>query len=133
MVVLAVALVLFVAQHRALLWQIESMTGRDLDGDQVIGEPETVVRVELVDKAAKQVRFVDLPVSDAKLADVARALNTGSAFSRPALVDQRRALSQGEYHALAKAMLDAGLVRDLAGNKRELTPPGRALMRRLLE
>ncbi len=128
-VTLAVALVRFIAEHRALLWQIESMTGRDLDGDGEIGEPETVVRVELVDKAAKQVRYVDLPLSDDKVRDVARAcLRLGAAFSRPALCDDMHALSQAEYHKLAGAMVDAGLARDLPGNKRELTGAGRAVL-----
>ena len=122
----------FVLDHRKLLWWAESVTGADLDSDGETGKP-SVVRVELERETGQRLRVVDLPVSDEKLYHVAQALDSGAAFSRPSLVDDRRVLSQGEFHKLAKAMVKAGLARDLPGNVRELTGSGRSLMRRVLE
>ena len=132
MVVLAVALVLFVAQHRALLWQIESMTGRDLDGDGEIGEPETLsVPVELVDEEHGKLRRFDLPVGRDDLRNVAYAvLKNGKPFSRPGLAG---VLSQGKYNRLAKEMEKRGLLAKKPGNKRVLTVAGKATLRRALD
>ena len=128
----AAATVWLVIDHRKLLWAAESVTGVDLDGDGETGQP-SVVRVELERETGQRLKVVDLPVTDAQLYAVAVALKTGASFSRPALVDGRHVLSQGQYHKLSKAMVKAGLARDLPGNVRELSPSGRALMRRVLE
>lgn len=117
--------------HRAALWITERILGADLDGDDVIGEPSTV-RVEVVESNGRQARmqWLDLPISDAQLAEVARVILVQEAnFSRPGLAD---VLSQNEYHKLALAMVNAGLLVDLPGNRRELTAAGRALLRQTL-
>ena len=124
----AVTTAFFVLASRAALRRFEVTTGQDIDGDGVVGEPESV-KVELHNN--KQVRFIDLPVSVGKLRDVARAvLWHGKAFSRPAL---HGVLTQTEYHKLAREMVRRGLVRDLPGNKRELTPAGRAILAKFTE
>ena len=129
----AASTVWLVVDHRKLLWAVETTSGLDLDGDDQVGAP-SVVRLQLEREGPGQrLQVVDLPVSDAQLYAVAVALKTGAGFSRPSLVDDRRVLSQGRFHKLARAMVKAGLARDLAGNQRELTGSGRALMRRVLE
>ena len=117
-----------VIDHRRLLWAAETT---DADGHQVRArDVAPVVRVELSSNNGQQVRFIDLPISDAKLRAVAVAvLRNGRAFSRPALAG---VLSQGDYHKLAAALVNRGLARDLPGNKRELTAAGRAVLRRVL-
>ena len=87
------------------------------------------VRVEVTE--GKTMRFADLPLDRTKLRAVAAALNTGTSFSRPGLVDRRHILTQTEYHRLSAAMEKGGLVIKLPGNRRELTASGRAMMRRL--
>ena len=127
------ATVWLVIDHRKLLWAVETTTGRDLDGDGKAGKP-SVVRVKLErDGPGQRLRVVDLPVTDAQLYAVAVALDTGATFGRPSLVDDRRVLTQGQYRKLGRAMVKAGLARDLPGNQRELTGSGRSLMRRVLE
>ena len=126
----AAAVVWLVIDHRRHLWERERWLDRDLDGEGVIGEPERV-RVELHDASNKQTRYVDLPISTAKLKALAVAVVlNGKALSRPAL---RGILSQTEYNRTAKEMVRRGLARDLPGNKRELTAAGRAVLRRALD
>lgn len=132
---LAATIVAFVLGHRRALYQVEEWIGRDLDGDRHVGQPEppapSTVRVELIDaeRGGRRRRYVDLPVGDDKLHLVARlCLWHGRRFSRRELSD---ALSQSEYAKLSAAMLSAGLLRDTATG-RELTPSGRAVLRRLM-
>ena len=128
---LAGAVLLFVAQHRRALWSRETRQGEDLDGDA--GEPETV-RIELYDANKQQTRWIDLPVSDRKLREVARAvLWRRRNFSRPALCNEAGILSQTEYHKLAAAMIKRGLLIELPGNQRELTAVGRSILRHFME
>lgn len=96
-------LALAVQWHR-LLWKVERITGRDLDRDGHQGEPPRVVRVEIDERHA-------------------------GGFSRrwgDLPVDEEKMVDV----ALA---IDGGLLRELPGNNRELTPAGRAMMRQLLE
>ena len=121
------------ADHRRSLWLVERLTGRDLDPDGHVGAPARTVRVETIERTRRggQIRYTDLPVSDEKLKDVARAVLVKHAnFSRPGLAD---VLTQTEYHKLAAAMVKAGLLAELPGNRRELQAAGRILLKRMLE
>ena len=129
---LATTTAIFVIQTRkALLAKVEQWTGQDLDGDQVIGEPPTV-RAELHDPTTGKQQFFDLPLPPSKVKALAAAvLHNGKAFSRPAL---KGVLSQGQYHQVARYFVRRGLARNLPGRKlRELTPAGRAILRRALK
>lgn len=122
------------SDHRRLLWIVETITGEDVDHDGIVGEPP-VVKVELRERHAGGDRwaFLELPISEEKLADVARAvLVARQNFSRPELCSRNRILSQTEYHELALAMEDAGLIVKLPNNRRELSGAGRAMFRGLL-
>ncbi len=115
-----------------LLWRIEELVGSDLDGDEVVGEPQAV-RVELVEPEKRQVRFIDLPVDDGTLKDVAVAvLLGGRSFSRRGLAG---IISDGDFRGLQTAMLQAGLARYRDGKPNagtELTPAGRAILHHYL-
>ena len=130
-IALLVAIVAFVLQHRKVILSIEEWTGRDLDGDGYIGPPEpAVVRVELNNKQQGQTVIANLPISPERLHALAVAvLRNGRPFSRPGL---RGVLTQTEYNRLAPLMVRRGLARDLPGKRRELTPAGRAVLRRVL-
>jgi len=125
------------ADHRRALWSIEKITGVDLDGDGHKGKPGNTapaqhVVVDLVENTGRQarIRYLDLPLTLDKLADVAQAiLEDGASLSRRALSD---VLTQTEYNTLGPALVDAGLARDLPGNRRELTGAGRSMFRELL-
>jgi len=128
------AWLVLLAQTRQGLSTVEWVTGQDPAEDHIInpGAPARSVRIELAEQrpGGGRLRFLDLPITEARLSDVARAVLEGGAnFSRPGLAG---VLSQNEYHKLAKAMLAAGLLVDVGGNRRELSAAGRALLRRVL-
>ena len=133
-VMLATTWLLLLWDHRRAMWVVEYVTGHDLDRDGTVGEPDPQrVRVELVEnhRAGRRIRFLDLPITEAGLRDVAQAVvQDGAAFSRRGLSD---VLSQNQYEQLARAMLAAGMLVDVGGNKRILSGSGRALLRRMLE
>ena len=117
--------------RQALTAQLETWTGRDLDGDGRIGEPPTV-KAELHGPTKGKQQFFELPLPPSKVKALAAAvLHNGKAFSRPAL---RGVLSQGEYHKTARYFVRRGLARRVPGrNLRELTPAGRAILRRAMK
>ena len=133
-VMFAITWLLLLWDHRRAMWVVEYITGQDLDRDGAIGKPEPQqVRVELVEdhRGGGRLRFLDLPITEAKLRDVARAvLGEGANFSRRGLGE---VMSQADYERLARAMIKAGLLVDLPGNNRELSAAGRALLRRVSE
>lgn len=129
---LAGSVVVFTLGARRLLWAREEWQGRDIDGDGTVGRPEPPrVRVEWHDPTTKRTKYIDLPATVEQLGRVAVAvLRNGKAFSRPAL---RGTIPQAVYRRLASEMVRRGLARDLPGNKRELTPAGRAILRKFLD
>ena len=135
-VVLAGVWVLLLSDRRALLWNIETTIHRDLDHDGTIGEPEPppLTRLELVDPGKRQIRYVDVPLSDQDLEALARAvLRPGATFSRRSLPDGL--LSPEVYGDLVARLLTAGLLvqrgRGLEAGV-ELTAAGRSWLRRYL-
>jgi hypothetical protein len=129
-------------QHRALLWEIEELSGADLDGDGVVGEPETRrvdvrpeparTRVEVTERQPNnlRMRFGEIPLGRTDLEAVAKAIFVQrEKFSRRGLSE---ILSQEEYSEFYRAMIECGLLADL-GNTNELTAAGRAFLRQYLE
>lgn len=120
-------------EHRRGLWIVERITNRDLDGDGVKGEPapRQPLRVEIAQ--GRQVRLLDLPVSDEKLETLASAvLEDNKPFSRRGLAD---VLTPDEYDQVSAAMLTAGLLISRGTGKTagvELTHAGRAMLRKFL-
>lgn len=119
--------------HSSLLWAIETVTGRDIDGDNQTGAPIGAVPVRVELAQGPRTRLVDLPIADDKLAAIADLVLTGGAFSRRALAGA--GVSEAEYKALSDAMLAGGLLASKGnGNNAgvELTSAGRAVMRRVV-
>jgi len=122
-------------EHRGLLWEIERVTGADIDGDGAVGAPEAkTTRVEVTERTNghTRMRFVDVPLSDAELESVARAvLVQRERFSRRGLSG---VLSQSQYADVYDAMLGGGLLRDRSdGRGVELSPSGRAFLGQYLD
>lgn len=131
-VMFAISWLLLLWDHRRAMWMVEYITGQDLDRDGAVGKPQRV-RVELVEdhRGGGRLRFLDLPITEAKLREVAQAVLQGNAsFSRRGLAE---VLTQADYERLARAMIEAGLLVDLPGNKRELSAAGRMLLRQMLQ
>jgi hypothetical protein len=140
--VLGLAWFTLLREHRGLLWEIERVTGADLDRDGTVGAPGASqstepreVRVEITERSRNRarMRFVDVPLSDSELEAVARAvLVQREAFSQRGLAD---ILSQEQYGATYQAMLDGGLLRYKGKSARagvELTGAGRAFLEQYL-
>ena len=131
-----VSWLVLLVDHRKALWSVEKITGVDLDGDGHAGDPNAHepqrVRVEIVENNGRQARiqYLDLPLDLDKLTDVAHALlEEGASLSRRSLSD---VITQTEYNNLGPALVNAGLARDLPGNRRELTGAGRSMLRELI-
>jgi hypothetical protein len=117
--------VAFVLQHRRALQPAAAVAGHGNEESEP-AEPE-VTHVVVTEEDGKQSRYVDLPVGPDKLHKLARAcLWHGRPFSRRRLSD---VLTQTEYARLAKVMLARGLAIETPTG-RELTPAGRAILRK---
>ena len=132
-VVLCATWAVAMLDRRELLWQVERMIHTDLDRDGTVGRPP-VTTVEVVDPRNRQIRYVDVPLSDGQLEELARAvLRSGAVFSRRSLPE---GLVNAEvYGDLVARLLPAGLLvqrgRGLEAGV-ELTAAGRSWLRRYL-
>ena len=119
--------------NRGLLWEVERVTGKDLDGDGLVGDPAPrETRVEVVERGngRTRMRFVDVPLSDHELERLARAvLVRRERFSRRGLSE---VLSQSQYQDVYQRMIDGGLLRP-DGRGVELSPSGRAFLGQYLD
>lgn len=132
------------SDHRRALWNIERISGRDIDGDGRIGpDPEPVApppqihRVEVTEQRPGQFhrQYFDLPagIDYDKMKAIATAINLpGGSFSRPYLCATKGLLTQTEYNQLRQRFLAAGMVIT-SSNKTELTGSGRAMVKSYLE
>jgi len=117
--------------HRKALYEVERITGTDLDNDGYIGEPppKSTVQVEIVEKGGRFRRYVNTPLDDDEWTKVARAvLVAGASFSRRGLKD---VVPEEDYPGVYKPLLSGGLLRE-NGNGVELTPAGRSFLRQYL-
>ena len=131
LVVFTVATALMLLKMVDLMAKVETWTRIDLDGDGIIGPPPTTVRVEVKEQqpAGWRMVYANLPIDDDTMSQVARAILTKRLpYSRRALSD---ILTQTQYEALSDAMIKAGLLIELPGQRRELTGAGRSLMRQI--
>jgi hypothetical protein len=129
-------------EHRDLLWEVERITGTDLDRDGAVGEPVAVdtepepriTRVEVTERKKGRIRYVDVPLSDGELERMARAvLVAKESFSQRGLGN---ILSQDQYSETYQAMLDGGLLRYKGKSARsgvELTGAGKAFLEQYLD
>jgi hypothetical protein len=135
---------IILADHRRALWIIEKVTGRDLDDDGFVGEPEwegepeqIQVEIKEVDKygRTKHYNFIKLPigVTPKKMRALAIAtMGNNTPFSRRELSG---IISADQYRELRKTMLKGGLLTPKTKGKNppvELTPSGRAMLRQYL-
>lgn len=124
-------------------WQmvIERALGVDLNHDGVIGEPEPTpapepesIRVELLQEGGRRGDFIDLPHAD-RLPALASGLLEGRQFSQTVWTGAGRLYSRAEFEAVRGEMLRRGLCRwknpQAPAQGVELTPAGRAVLRRL--
>jgi len=142
-VVFGLAWSVILGEHRRALWEIERIIGRDLDGDDQIGQPiiqREPVRVESIERnvrgGAKRIRYVTLPVgvNDADLERLAEAvLSDDKPFSRRGVAG---VIGPDKFAGISRAFQSGGLAQFTNGknasNGIELTPSGRAFLRQYL-
>lgn len=124
--------------HRRLLWELEEIRNRDIDGDGEIGrpeppQPEPITRVEVIDEGGHRIRWFDVPLEDRDLERLARALLVERrALARRHLDD---IIAEDQYTDVLDALIEGDAVR-LKGKSRqagvELTAVGRAFLRQYL-
>jgi hypothetical protein len=138
----AIAAVLLTMDHRRLLWAAETLTGVDIDDDNVIGEPgsQDVLRVELMDRNDgnhKRLTFIDLPGDRQQLATLAEGLLNGKGTGQAQWTGTAGPFSRSEYEAIRAELIGRGLATwinpDHHNQGWELTAAGRAVMRRIAD
>jgi hypothetical protein len=137
---LVTAWLVLLRQHRDLLWEIELVTGADLDRDGTVGvplvdpEPRTV-RAEIIEGNGQRIRYIDVPLSDQELEKLADGvLQHAVTFSRRSLADAGL-LEAERYSDVKDVLLEGGLLRYRGEGPHaglELSPAGRAFLRQYL-
>ena len=118
-------------------WLIERIVGADLDGDGYRGEPPAQplppVRVEVVQDGGQREDWIDLPYPE-KLPELAEGLLSGRSYALNVWAGPGALYSRAEFEQLRDVLIKRGLARWKGKDPRngwELTPAGRAVMRRL--
>lgn len=95
-------------------------------------EPAQLVRVELKDDRTTQ--LIDLPASPAQLDSLAAGILAGKGLTVAGWVGIGKPFTRGQFETLRDVLINRNLARWINGSKAagcELTPAGRAVIRRL--
>jgi hypothetical protein len=124
-------------QTRKLLWAVERVTGRDIDGDQVIGQPVALPPIQVeVTSGQKQV-YLELPGKPEALAALARGVLAGRPMAEDSWSGRAGPFSRSEFRQIRDTLIERGLATwrnpDAKAQGCELTAAGRAVFRRLAD
>jgi hypothetical protein len=104
--------------HRAGLWAVERVTGRDLDGDGRIGRPgepaqPSTVKIEIKEdrRNGQSLAWLDLPVDEKRLRQFAQRVTAGGALSESEWTGSGGPFSRDEFRGLRDALIERGLAR----------------------
>ena len=128
---------LLVWDNRRIVWHAEGLMRVDLDRDGVVGRPVMQAERQLVTlelKDGKRLRYVDLPLTEDEIAQMARAVKRSGVFSRRAMPEGL--MSTEVYQDVKDRLLAAGLLRERGAGPSagvELTGSGRAWIGRYTE
>lgn len=119
---------------RRLIHRLEDFTGKDIDKDFHVGEPESC-HIEVSENGGRSVKFIDLPVSLDRLAILAEGLLKGVSFSEANWVGSDNLFNRGEFNLIRKTFIDRGIFEwnspGTAARGVKMTRSGRAVMRYL--
>lgn len=128
----ACAWLFLLAKWLRLVEPVERFLNRDIDGDGVVGEPQTI-RIELKHNE-RRTQFIDLPFAD-RLPDFSRAVLSGTSISESAWTGSNALFSKREFFTLRDELLKSGVIRwrneGAPAQGLELTPSGKAVVRYL--
>lgn len=123
-------------QHRRLLWNIETWTGADPDGDGETGEPQVArVEIDVTDGKRKQAINLDVGVPLEKLVRFAQGVQRGKPLTDREWTGTGRLFSGSELTDLRNALMARGLAKWKNPHHRKqgwlLTGRGEKVMQRL--
>jgi hypothetical protein len=133
-----VAWYLLLRQHRDLLWDIETITGVDLDGDGKAGTPATTrleVTIPATEQHGQQTLILDgLDATPEQLRTWARGMLQGR-MAESEWYGKGRLFSKGQFYALRQEFIERGLMawvnEQAHAQGTELTAVGRWVCRGL--
>ena len=89
--------------------RVERLLGIDLNNDGYIGDPEPYepepVRIELIQDSGRRCQFVDLPVSENQLIQLATGIQSGASFSEGQFTGSGAPFSRSEFRSLRDIFL----------------------------
>jgi hypothetical protein len=125
--------------HRQLLREVEEWTRSDINGDGVIGEPETVrleVKVQRPEGGPQHL-FSEIPVKREAFDTWARSVTHGRSLAQSSWTGKRKPFSKPDYEDLLALLAKAHIVRwvnpEAHAQGRELTRMGREALKAYLE
>ena len=128
-----IAWVWLIRDHHNLLWEIERISGVDLDRDGEIGEPW--LRIEVAGEG-NRLAYLDLPAEPEQLIALARGILNGVPLAESSWCGRGRPFSKAQFRVLRDELIARGLATWVNPRSRaqgvELTAAGRALMRRIV-
>jgi hypothetical protein len=125
--------------HRQLLREVEEWTRADINGDGVIGKPETVRLEVKVQRSGggPQHLFAEIPVKRAAFDTWARSVTNGRSLAQSSWTGKRKPFSKPDYEDLLALLAKARVVRwvnpEAHAQGRELTRMGREALTAYLE
>ena len=111
--VTAVVWMQLMRDRNQLLWKVERLTGKDFNGDGVVGEPETL-RIELSavnEHGFQYMETLDIPGSASKFREFACGVLSGRAISIASWTGQGGLYSKREFVALRDELLKRGWLK----------------------
>lgn len=130
----AVAWFVLLVGQRKHLWIIETITGRDIDGDGAVGEPRQAEPfvVEWESKEGKSIKRETWPISEEQVREIAEAhLRRGKRLSKRELA-KHTSLSEEKTLEVLAWMRSRKMARYVDGQKTALTGKGSYLLSQLL-
>lgn len=125
-------------QHRRLLWNIETWTGADLDGDGETGKPQTT-RIEISETDGKRRRLINLDTNIPleKQIKFAKGVQRGKPLSEREWTGTGRLFTDAEFEELRDALMARGYAKWRNPRHRKqgwiLTGRGEKVMQRLAQ
>lgn len=116
--------------YNQLLWKAERFTGKDFDGDGVVGEPDRIV-VEVRTPDSSHVEFLHYEVARDALEEFARAALSGESLAVNRWVGKQSPFSRAQFEQLRSAMIADGILAERRG-KTVLTAKGQEVFKQML-
>jgi hypothetical protein len=119
--------------HRSLLWFVETITGKDLDGDREKGKPEKEpFPVEWTDKENKKQERHYWPIPEEQVREIGKAhLHQGVSLSKRELA-KHTSLSEEKALEVLKYMRQKAYAQYVDGNTTQLSGRGEYFFKQLL-